>query len=39
MRPITNVNIMKNNDCCAKADSSVAQCCAKKSAVIMGCHD
>jgi len=39
MKKITEVNIEKENSCCGSADSSVAQCCAKSTSLVMGCHD
>ncbi len=39
MKKITNVNLKLNKSCCGTADKTVAQCCAKHTKVVMGCHD
>lgn len=39
MKKVTEVNIYKAESCCGNADSSVAQCCAKSTKLVMGCHD
>jgi len=39
MRRITVVNLNKKLACCGSTDKTVAQCCAKKSKLVQGCHD
>jgi len=39
MKPITRVNVNKNQSCCQTANKTVAQCCSKNTKIVAGCHD
>lgn len=39
MKKITNVNIKAKKSSCGCATKKVAQCCAKQSKLVAGCHD